>query len=476
MPIDKFVLVDLLCGDQPLREHTDAVGREVIAHQCCDLVVHCMRFNEGESGVRLASTGDLEVGQPLFGRHAVVRLHRGAVLWVVREHEHPLQAMPRIQVFQDIEHGHPLAFKDNLGIGAPVLHGREWHTCREDRLAEKVVRDVHAHPVDAFRKRLEGARRGMNAVVAGVGAFVQTEGHPLLVEDFAQRARFGRLWVCGAQDLAPEILPGQALRVPLSLDVVNVLARSGELSTHVHVEAVDDKYTTDPAAVEATSELDQVRAADQLPPPGSELLRADPQLGRCIHGIEHEALLHSRLPGDAKGPLELSLGLWLHGQLHRLEAHGLVGDGPVVPVDELVLVNLLCGDAALGDGADAVGGHVVLYKLNHAVHDCMRLDERESRVRLASMGDLEVRQALLSAARALLQGPVGCDLVLRTQVLLIGSYGQGFVQALPHVQVLQEVEERLLLALVHDVRVGAPEADRGQGYACREQSLAKVVV
>mmetsp|Transcript_71867 Transcript_71867/g.222888 ORF Transcript_71867/g.222888 Transcript_71867/m.222888 type:complete len:362 (-) Transcript_71867:122-1207(-) len=226
----------------------------------------------------------------------------------------------------------------------------------------------------------------MAAIVASVGALLEAQFLPVLVDRVAQGARCCRLRVGAAQHLLAEVRPCELPGVPLDLVVVDAGARGCELVPHAHVEAVDDEDVANLAAIEATAKLQQVDILLQLGPPGFQLRGADAQLSGRVHGIQDHAVLQGIAPRETKGFLEGFLRLGLHREGGGLQLHGLGGNRPVVRVDELLLVDALRGDCALGQDAYAVELKLQLHQLLDLVADGVGLDEDEGRVPGGAVG------------------------------------------------------------------------------------------
>mmetsp|Transcript_43846 Transcript_43846/g.125010 ORF Transcript_43846/g.125010 Transcript_43846/m.125010 type:complete len:315 (+) Transcript_43846:415-1359(+) len=314
-----------------------------------------MGLEEGEGSVQPACLRDLQVCNPLLrrsllvlqlshGRHLVLRRD---VLRVRGDGQGPVQALPHVQVLQQVENGPLLALVDDVRIAAPVHDGVRGHPRGEECLAEEVVGDSYIEPVDALSKGLERAGGCMDTVVARVRTPLETKPFPLLVDHLANGAVLGGPGIGGAKDLAAEVLPREELRIPLGLQEVDGPFRCRVLCAHVHVESVDDVERAYPPAVEAPAKLDQVRAPLQHRPPRAKVLGRDAELYRGVRGVEDRALLQRGVPGEAEAALEVVLGLGLQSQLGGLQPHGLFSNGSVVPVNQLVLVDLLRIDLAL---------------------------------------------------------------------------------------------------------------------------------
>mmetsp|Transcript_35348 Transcript_35348/g.53140 ORF Transcript_35348/g.53140 Transcript_35348/m.53140 type:complete len:411 (-) Transcript_35348:39-1271(-) len=322
-----------------------------------------------------------------------------------------LQAGTAVQVFQQVEQGLLLALVRHSRILEPSLDGGHGDAGGQHGLAVEVLLDRLAQPVGSLSQSLERAGGGVETVVACVRLRLELEGLPGLEDGVAEGAAVGGLGIRAAQDLAAEVAPGEAGRVPLDLVEVDALARDGELGPHLRVEAVDDEDVVDLSAVEASSELDQVLALLQRVVLGAEIIHGASQLGGAVHEVVDHALGQSLVPRQAEGLLELVLGLLLDGQLVGLLLHGPGGDGAIMGVDEHVLVDGLGGDLALGLDADSLLREALGHQLLHAVSDSMRLDENERRVHTLGLEHLQLLDSLVQGSDVAL-ALVGGDLAL----------------------------------------------------------------
>mmetsp|Transcript_116185 Transcript_116185/g.339834 ORF Transcript_116185/g.339834 Transcript_116185/m.339834 type:complete len:237 (-) Transcript_116185:555-1265(-) len=207
-----------------------------------------------------------------------------------------LDAVPPVEVLQQVEERLLLALEAHWGVLAPLLQHAHGHARGEHGLAEVVALDGHADPVRALRKRFEWAGGRVAAVVAGVGRTRQAKLLPVLVDRVAQRPWSGSLRISAAKHLPSEVCPAQLLRVPLNLVVVDAGAWGRERRAHAHVEAVDDVDVIHLAAVEATTKLEQVHVLLACPPLRLELCGGDPELGSSVHGVVDQTLTHSITP------------------------------------------------------------------------------------------------------------------------------------------------------------------------------------
>mmetsp|Transcript_82 Transcript_82/g.213 ORF Transcript_82/g.213 Transcript_82/m.213 type:complete len:609 (-) Transcript_82:352-2178(-) len=232
----------------------------------------------------------------------------------------------------------------------------------------------------------------MDAVVSRVRLRLEPEVAPVLVDEATQGAGRGRSRVRRPEELASEVLPLHLVRRPLHLVVVDACSGRGELGAHVHVEAVDDVDAVNLAAVEAAAELDDGLAFLERIVLLAQLIGADSQLLGSVHGVEDQAIFHHLAPCHAELLLELRLSLVLNGEFRRLLHDSLGGDGAVVDVDELLLVNDFGLDRALALDGQAAFRELVLHESLHLVGHSMGLDEHEGCVRLrAGLHDLSVQ-------------------------------------------------------------------------------------
>mmetsp|Transcript_66309 Transcript_66309/g.176628 ORF Transcript_66309/g.176628 Transcript_66309/m.176628 type:complete len:456 (-) Transcript_66309:128-1495(-) len=305
-----------------------------------------------------------------------------------------LEAGSAVKVLQKVEERRLLALEGHRGVVAPRLHRRSRHARGQHRPPEAVLRQRHAEPVRALSERLEGAGGGMDTVVARVRLSLEAQALPIGVDQVAHGTEVGGGGVGGAQDLVSELRPRELPWGPLHRVVVDAGARGRELRAHVHVEAVNDEDAVDLAAVEAPTKLQERGALLERAPLCAEVAGADAELLRPVHRVEHEALLQSILPLHAEGLLELALRLRRYVQGVRPLLDGLCGNGAVVCVDELLRVNLLCGDVALRQNGDVCCLEFQLHEILDLVAHSVRLDEDEGRVGLSGLVDLELRHAL----------------------------------------------------------------------------------
>mmetsp|Transcript_22826 Transcript_22826/g.58225 ORF Transcript_22826/g.58225 Transcript_22826/m.58225 type:complete len:221 (+) Transcript_22826:82-744(+) len=207
-----------------------------------------------------------------------------------------LEAVAAVQILEQVEEGLLLALEEDGGVVAPGLDGAHRNAQGEQGLAEVVRLDGDAQPVRALSQRLEGARGGVQAVVARVRLRVEAEVLPVLEDGVAQGLRVGRLGVRAAEDLAAEVGPGHAVGVPLDLVEVDGFARHGKLRAHPGVEAVDDVDAVNLAAVEATAKLQEGLPLLERIVLVTKAVHAAAQLCGAVHQVVNKPLLQRLVP------------------------------------------------------------------------------------------------------------------------------------------------------------------------------------
>mmetsp|Transcript_76382 Transcript_76382/g.166774 ORF Transcript_76382/g.166774 Transcript_76382/m.166774 type:complete len:225 (-) Transcript_76382:97-771(-) len=218
----------------------------------------------------------------------------------------------------------------------------------------------------------------MDTVVAGVGFALQAELLPLGQDEASERVTRGSGRIGGAQHLASEVFPRNAL--PLDNVVVDGGSGVHELGAHGHEESVEhiERALAIPlqlAAIESASELDEVTSLLTGGPHLVKLLRIDLKGLASIHGIQGFSLLQDICPLQAELLLELVLG---HGQLVRGENGRLGCNGIVVLVDLLGLVDFFGFKRTFLDNLEALLLEHLLHELLHLVSHRVGLDEEES--------------------------------------------------------------------------------------------------
>ena len=184
------------------------------------------------------------------------------------------EAGRRVGVLDRVKQRRLGALNVNLRVRSPALDGLGIKAGVRQSLAESVLLELGAHPVETLSEALKRAGARMDAVITRVGLRRKTEILVLLEDRVAERAVGGRRWVRSAEHLAAEVLPAQILLVPFDGEVVDGGSLGDVLLTHAHVEAVNHVRVL---KFEAKERVSQART---LPPEHARTPRSLTLVGR----------------------------------------------------------------------------------------------------------------------------------------------------------------------------------------------------
>jgi len=357
--VDEALLVYGLRLDLGAPQNANAAGRQLLGHELLHALRHCVGLDEQERRIP----------------RRLLHLDGAG----------PLEAGPHVQILEHVEDAPPPAVHHHLAIAEPGLERLLPEAAVQQGVPQGVLGDLQAQPVDPLGQPLEGARGGVHPVVPRVGAALEAQLLPALEDRAADRGLLGLRGVCGADDLRAEVGPGELSGVKVHLEVLDACRRRGVLRAHRRVEAIHDKDVAELPHVEAAAALHLVLAPLQLVEAGAHLQQGQAEFRGGLGGVVDEPLRQGGLPGEPEYFLELGPGLRLHQELRGLLPHGPGGDGPVVRVDEAVLVYGLRLDLAAPKNVDARGRQHLGREILHALRHRVGLDEQERRV-LQSLG------------------------------------------------------------------------------------------
>mmetsp|Transcript_49752 Transcript_49752/g.98042 ORF Transcript_49752/g.98042 Transcript_49752/m.98042 type:complete len:345 (+) Transcript_49752:517-1551(+) len=292
-------------------------------------------------------------------------------------HHHALSsAVVGVCVLQGVEQrsldGHRGGAISDLGVDTPGLDCLLWDPCLQEGLAEVILSERAAEPVETLGKCLERRGRGVDSVVSRVRLSLQSQSLPVGKDLSSEGLLGGLLGVGGAEEFSSEGLPCHGLGLPLHDKVVDGGPRSHELAPHAHEESVEDELPLHVPAVETSSELDELVCLLCCPPLCVQLVCGNAELLAAVEGVEDLSLGEGVLPGDAELGLEL---VRRDIQLIRFQEGSLGGDGIVVLVDEFFLVDFCSPERPLLLDGKVLGLELGLDKRNCLVSHSMGLDE-----------------------------------------------------------------------------------------------------
>jgi len=172
--------------------------------------------------------------------------------------------------------------------------------------------------------------------------------------------------------------------LPLNGKVVNLRAWFGEFGSHGHEEAVENvdrilAFHLYEPTVETTTQLHKLFGTLGLGPLSIHCICIDTKFFASVHSIVNIALCQRIRPAKTKLILELRIR---HIQLVRLQNCCFGGDGIIVLVDELLLINDLAFDCSLFQDLDAFSFQTSLHQLLCLICHSMGLDENKRRILL----------------------------------------------------------------------------------------------
>jgi len=289
------------------------------------------------------------------------------------------EAVLGVHVLEGIEDGALGAILvGDLGIDRPLVDQLVGEASLDEEGTEGVLLEVSLEPVEALGQAFERRGGGVDTVVTGVRLGIEAKLLPLVEQSSAEGALRTFRRVGGSEDLATEVLPGEGGGIELDAVPVDVGGVLGELVAHGHEETVEnvllDAGVVELGAVESAAEFLDETGLLHLEVLGVEFIRGPVAVGGVAHGVVGAAFL------EDLGPVLRELGgefLDRDVQLRGLLQGGLGGDGVVVLVDELALVDFLTGIVTLSEDFDTLGGEGLLDQLLDIILVGVGLDEHE---------------------------------------------------------------------------------------------------